>query len=165
MPRGMKISADTIDEILAMAKESITPLNISKELDIAVTTVYRILGENGIDATRRRNRPELSEEAVAELIESYLLGSTARELRERHNLTPHHFYSLLAEAGIKPGQRAEGVKTEREVAMETAVEMYQDYTIPVWRIVQETEVSQPALTTELHRRGIELRRKARTRAQ
>lgn len=165
MPRGQKVTADIVDEILTMSKERLTPLDIAKELDIAVTTVYRILHDNGVEAARRRDRPEMTEEALAEMIEAYLLGSTARELRDKHGLTTHHFYSILQEAGIRPGQRAEGIKTEREMAMETAIEMYQDYTIPVWRIVQETDVSQPALTNELHKRGIQLRRKARTRAQ
>jgi len=84
---------------------------------------------------------------------------TLREIKERFGLVSNAgVYGLLAQLGRKPRTKKRDYTIGKAMQMDHAVELYKQGR-PLWRIVEETGVGQPALHQQLHARGVPLRRK------
>lgn len=159
MPKGHKLPDDLVEEICEMARAGIRVVAISHETGASVPIIYQIIrgAEIALPSKEVRHTPE----QIADAIERYLFGDKPNKIREDCDMTVGEFYRYVREAGIEPSERAQNVQTERKRLLDVAVDMYLNTSALVWEICEETGVSQPTLTQELHRRKVPLRRPRR----
>lgn len=155
MPRGVRTPEEVKDEIIALATAKISPYAISRELDMSVQTVYRILKEAGVKPLTGRAISGLDNVGLGRLLERYLSGDPVEEIRREASVSLATFYQLLDDAGVP--RRHEQYLAERKTALDDAVTMYQQGK-RLWQIHKATGVSSSTLTNELHARGLPTRR-------
>lgn len=137
-------------EIVEMHKAGLGLGAIAEELGLSTTAIRSVLQKYGIST-----RKIFATKDEDEIIEEYLAEGPIPEILRKHTITYGKLYSILARHGI-PTRKVLN-KEGRKLALNRAVEMYEEG-YPIWKITEETGVHQPTLHTELHKRGVQLRR-------
>lgn len=139
-----------IQEMLVMFDAGISVVGIANEFGVSTQTTRRILKDRGKE-TGHKTRV-VNEDAIAR---AYQEGTPVPDILATHKITYAVLYKILADHEI-PTRKAEhrGMGTS---ILDRAVELY-EAGVPLWSIKQDTGVAQPTLHSELHRRGVALRR-------
>lgn len=146
---------ETEHEIVEMHDSGMKITAIAAEMAISVTAVRRVLKKFDRDLTVVK--PLRDEETI---VNQYVQNIPIPEILKEHELTYSMLYGILNKHQVPVRKIANAVN--RQVQYDLAVEMYKDGA-PLWQITAETGIAQPALHSELHKRGVTLRR-AFTRA-
>jgi transposase len=148
--------------ILEMNQAGAPPTEIAEELEVSVSTIYRILNQLGATSQRGKKSvlDELSNEDRQTIIQRYIADDPLIDIINEYGLNYNALYRLLREEGV-PLKEIK-VESKRAVSerMEHAIKLYIKG-VPIWKIEAETGVRQPQLHSELHRQGITLRRQSR----
>ncbi len=159
-----KISGDKRDEIIKMTEAGLKPNAIAQELDLASSTVYKVLAEEGHQPVKEyapTSFKNLDEEQIKEFIERYLDMEPLVVLLDEYHLTHVQMYQLLHERQITPRTRMSENKVARNLALDHALRLYQETSVTIAEIVRETGVHQPVLHAAIREREIPLRRPRR----
>ncbi len=160
MTRG-RVSDDKVEEIIAMTQAGMKTQQISAEVDLAPSTVYKIIAEAGLDPVKEyapTSYRNLSDEEEERLAERYYAMVPVVELLDEFGLTHTQLYLFLAEKGFKPRTRQKEIRDARKLAIDHAVRLYVETTMTVSEIVLETGVHQPVISAEIRKRDIPQRR-------
>lgn len=147
-------------EIVAAYNEGMNVAELAKEFEVSRPTVYRILSEQGVELRYRHMGAyeELGEERTAEFIKRYSDNEPIKKLLTEFGITHNQMYSLLDDNGIRPRTRQRQISKARSGALDHAVDLYENSNLTLADILAETGVHQPQLHSEIHKRGIQLRR-------
>ncbi len=147
-------------EVIEMFKAGMSSGDIAIEMDVPAKDVRAVLEEAGLLEHPGRKSMAASIDAPTrkELITDYLNNKVpAIQLIQRYGLTWNAFYKILDEEGIQFREVRQVDKLARAQRLERAVEMYLGGA-RLWEIENETGIRQPVLHSELHKRGVPLRR-------
>ena len=150
------------EEAFEMSEKGAPVDQIALELNVAQSTIYRWLRETGA-AKKDRVKSVLDKLSAPErkhITERWLAGDSALSLIQEFGLNYNAFYRLMREEGVEYDAKKDERALDRADRMDTAIAMYESGEY-LWKIKLETEVYQPALHEELHKRGITLRRARR----
>lgn len=102
MRTGGKISAfkAKTDKIIELYRAGYSTPRIAAEMSCTVTTVIRILKNNGVEIRKQKCR--FTENEIAEFAELYNSGNTCIQIAEKYCCTPVTIASYLKTLGIKP---------------------------------------------------------------
>ena len=102
MRTGGKISTfkEKTDKIVELYRAGYPTPRIAAEMSCTVTTVIRILKNNGVEIRKQKCR--FSENEIEEFAELYKNGSTCVQIAEKYCCTPVTIASYLRNLGIKP---------------------------------------------------------------
>ena len=163
MTRG-SVSEDKVQEIIAMTNAGLKTQQIAAEVELAPSTVYKIISEAGLDPVKEyapTSYRNLSDEEEERLAERYYAMVPVVELLDEFGLTHTQLYLFLSEKGLKPRTQQREIRDARKLAIDHAVRLYQETTMTVAEIVNETGVHQPVISSEIRKRGIPQRRPRR----
>lgn len=146
---------ETENEIVQMYDSGMKVSAIAAEMSKSTTAVRNVLKKYDRDLSVIK--PLRDEETI---INQYVQNIPIPAILTEHNLTYSMLYSILSKHQVPVRKVAN--EANRRVQYDLAVEMYKDG-MPLWQITSETGIAQPALHSELHKRGVPLRR-AFTRA-
>jgi len=142
---------EKVQEILMMHDAGVNLAGIASELNVSPQTARRVLKDHGKETARRRLKT-VDEEAV---VREYLESTPVPAILKQHGISYTLLYSILAKNDVPTRKVATLVTTNAR--LDKAVELY-IAGLPLWNISQETGIMQPTLHSELHRRGVPLRR-------
>lgn len=160
MTRG-QVSEDKVEDIIEMARAGLGVNVIAAEIQLAPSTVYRILSENDVDLKRyaresfRSWTPEEKDEFLARY---YDLSVPILALLDQYHMTHPQLYTLLGEMGLPARTKRPEVVDAKAAALEHALDLYQNTTLTIAEIFAETGVHQPTLHAEIRARDIPLRK-------
>jgi transposase len=160
MTRG-SVSDDKVEEIIAMTKAGMRTQQIAAEVELASSTVYKIIAEAGLDPVKAyapTSYRSLSDEEEDRLAERYYAMVPVVELLDDFGLTHTQLYLFLSEKGLEPRTRQKELRDARKLAIDHAVRLYVETNMTVAEIVNETGVHQPVISSEIRKRGIPQRR-------
>ena len=163
MTRG-SVSDDKVEEIIAMTNAGMKTQQIAAEVELAPSTVYKIISEAGLDPVKEyapTSYRNLSEEEEKRLAERYYAMIPVVQLLDEFGLTHTQLYLFLAEKGLEPRTQQKEIRNARSLAIDHAVRLYQETSMTVAEIVNETGVHQPVISSEIRKRGIPQRRPRR----
>jgi hypothetical protein len=152
--------SDTLNDVLTMFGKGLSAGSISEELGINPSVVRSILVDAGkMEKQGRKLTTEgLTEEEVTQLLSEYTEGTVPpSQLITQYHITWNALYKLLDANNIPFREMRRDDKLARAVRLDRAVTMYQGGA-RLWEIENETGVRQPVLHSELHKRGVQLRR-------
>jgi len=159
-----RISDDKRDEIIKMTEAGLKPNVIAQEMDLASSTVYKVLAEEGHQPAKQyapTSFKNLDEDQISKFIERYLDMEPLVVLLDEYNITHVQMYQLLHERQVTPRTRRSEHKAAQNLALEHALMLYQETSITIAEIVRETGVHQPVLHAAVREREIPLRRPRR----
>lgn len=153
------MNAETELELVEMLKKGAPPAEVAAELDVSLSSVYRIarMYKVTIPGARRSVLDTMTEEDRNSAIKAYEDGTSASEIIGIYGLNYNAWYKLLRERGVELAVIQAENEELHSARMEHAIELYTKGVF-LWKIVSETGIAQPQLHAELHKRGIKLRR-------
>ena len=147
------------EEIRLMYEAGMEPADIAEEVGLSVPMVYTTSRGMGIN-TRDKTRLEkiLDPDTLAALVEEYSsnMDETVVNILRRYGVSFAMWNTYMVRHKIVRRVSAGSTVTMSGV-LDVAVAMY-TAGAPIWKIKEETGVQYGILNTELHRRGIPLRR-------
>jgi transposase len=156
-----RVTAEVKEEILGMHEEGMLTQDIATELDLALTTTYRVLQSLGLKPNKPDTRTvieRMGPDNVSEFLERYEGDEPAIQLIADYGLTYPQMYELLEACGVQPRRRRNVNKDARAMQLEHALRLYANTDMTLAAIFEETGIHQPVLHREIHARGIPLRR-------
>ena len=166
MARG-RILEDKKNEVVKMAVAGMQTAAIAAELDLAVSTVYRILKSAGVVPVKlyaTTSFKNLTDDQLVDFAARYNDLEPVLSLLDDFHLTYTQMYQLLHHLGIKPRTKQRTVIDARKLALDHALDLYQNTNLTITEIFGETGVHQPTLHREIRLRGISLRKPRRSRS-
>jgi AcrR family transcriptional regulator len=155
MPKGVPVTDETKGEILAMygGGQGMSIADIAQEVGLSVPTIYAVL--NASDALVAKTTEVDNELLVVAFNRYQHTDDSVADICMAAGLDVPRFYALLRESKI--ALRTDAQSASRAERLEAAVRMYIENE-PLWRITDATNIAQPTLNAELHKRGVPLRR-------
>lgn len=144
----MTLSDAVREEIVRMGRAGMKRGDIAADLNVAMSTVSRVLADSGVAIRRSSVTDGFDGKAIAK---EYSSGVPVRKILDEFGLTYNILYTILDQQGIKT--RREETEAGIRKAADRAVEMYQKGR-RVIDIVTETGISTFKLYSELAKRGI-----------
>lgn len=163
MARG-RILDDKRNEAVKMATAGMEVAAIASELDLAASTVYKILKSAGITPVKQYSATSfknLSNEELVDFADRYNDMEPILSLLNDFNLTYTQMYQLLHHLGIIPRTKQSEIVDARKLALKHALDLYQNTSLTITEIFAETGVHQPTLHREIRLREIPLRKPRR----
>lgn len=154
---------ETRDEIVSMASgdEPLDVKEIAVEVGVSIPTVYRVLQEAGVRPAKKyaeASYKRLSEEEQEEFVARYLDYEPVIDLLDEYSINHTQMYQMLADRDVKPRMRQKSHEDAQNLALDHALELYQNSNLTITEISYETGIHQPMLHSTIHRRGVPLRR-------
>ncbi len=160
MGRGA-LSDDKKADVVQMIQAGMGAKAVAVELELAVSTVYKVLTESGVSLVKQyapTSFKKLSDEEISEFVGRYLEMEPIMKLLDAYNLTHTQMYQLLAHLGVEPRTKQSGHVSARMKARDHAVDLYANTDLTLVEIFAETGVHQPTLNREIRLRGVPLRK-------
>lgn len=148
MPRK-QLDELELEELIQMAKADVKPSIIADELDVHVSTVYRIIAQEGI----RENKQDAE---ATEIIERYQSGERVQVLANTMGISTYKLYDVLHAHGIEL-RRQQTLEVDEDEA-DLIVQLYQEGR-SLSTIRKETGRSTTFIYKTLDERGIPRRSK------
>lgn len=163
MARG-RILDEKRNEAIKMAVAGMQVAAIAAELDLAASTVYKILKSAGVTPVKQyatTSFKNLTDEELVDFANRYNDMEPILSLLDDFHLTYTQMYQLLHHLGVKPRTKQREIVDARKLALEHSLDLYQNTNLTITEIFAETGVHQPTLHREIRLREIPLRKPRR----
>ncbi len=157
---AIRVTQEVRAEMIDMHTAGQTPFAIAKEMEVSLSTVYRVLRAAELEPNSAPGTGKihtLGPEDIEDIIERYHGDETVVSILADYGLHYNQFYEILRMVGLQPRRNVSTNRQARRDQLDHAIELYRDTNMTIAEITLETGVHQPTLHVEIRKRNVPLR--------
>ena len=157
---AVRMTQEVRAEMIDMHNNDLTPFDISKEMEVSLSTVYKVLRASDLEPNSTPGTGKfhtLSPEDIEEMIDRYHGQESVVDIISTYGLHYNQFYEILRMVGLQPRRNIATNRQARRDQLDHAIDLYENSDMTIAEITLETGVHQPTLHLEIKKRGVPLR--------